>query len=411
MSTLRARQRGATLVMVVVGLVAILAVAGLAIDMGHLGLNKARLQSTVDAAALAAAKVIDQTSGATAPATSAALSVFGINAGAHPELNTAMSNGLNITVQYSNTLKPFAPGSVPAVYVRVVATNFSMWTGFTALVGMSNLNTAASAVAGPSTNITAQVCDVAPMLVCGNPAAPAPNYGYQLNSLQVLKLASGNNPGPIGPGNFQLVRLNGSGGSVIRENMAGSYDACITSNLNAETQTGNVTGPVTQGLNTRFGDYSGGGTNSTDYPPDVVTTEPNPKLTYDSNTGQISQGSTVVTQASQISFNYANYQQRAKAGTYDYAPAPNGIGAPERRVLTVPIADCSGANNGNTSLPVLAFGCYFLLQKAEQKGTDNYVYGQFVTGCVGQGNPGPAPSSTFGPYRIQLYDDVGSGDS
>jgi hypothetical protein len=286
-----------------------------------------------------------------------------------------------------------------------------MWTGFTALVGMSNLNTAASAVAGPSTNITTEVCNLAPMLVCGNPAAPAPNYGYQIDSLQVLKLASGTNPGPIGPGNFQLVRLNGNGGSVIRENMAGSYDACIADDSNVETQTGNVTGPVTQGLNTRFGEYSGGGVNSTDYPPDVVTTEPIPKLTYDSDTGQISQGGTVVTEASQISFNYASYEQSVNAGNYNYPPAPNGIGAPERRVLTVPIADCSGANNGNTSLPVLGFGCYFLLQQAEQKGNENYVYGQFVTGCIGQGNPGPAPASTFGPYRIQLYDDEGSGDS
>ena len=397
--------------LVVVGLVAILAMAGLAIDMGHLGLNKARLQSTVDAAALAAAKVLDQTSGAETPATTAALSVFGINAGAHPELNTAMGNGLQITLQYSNTLKPFVPGTVPAMYARVVATNFSMWTGFTALVGMSNLNTAASAVAGPSTNITTEVCNLAPMLVCGAPAAPAPTFGYQVDSVQVLKLASGNNPGPIGPGNFQLVRLNGNGGSVIRQNMAGSYDACITGNSNVETQTGNVTGPVTQGLNTRFGDYSGGGVNSTDYPPDVVTTEPIPKLTYNSNTGQISQGSTVVTQANQINFNYARYEQATQAGNYNYPPAPSGIGAADRRLLTVPIADCSGANNGNTTLPVLGFGCYFLLQKADQKGNENYVYGQFVSGCVGQGNPGPAPSSTFGPYRIQLYDDARSGDS
>jgi Flp pilus assembly protein TadG len=411
MNAVRVKQRGATLVLVLVGLVAILAMAGLAIDMSHLGLNKARLQNTVDAAALAAAKALDQTSGSETAATTAALSVFGINASAHPELNQAMSKGLQVTLQYSNTLQPFAAGTTPALYVRVVATNFSMWNGFTALVGVSNMNTAASAVAGPSTNITTEVCNVAPMLVCGNPAAPAPNYGYQLNSLQVLKLASGNNPGPIGPGNFQLIRLNGNGGNVIRQNMAGSYDACIVDDSNVETQTGNVTGPVSQGLNTRFGEYSGGGVNSTDYPPDVITTEPNPKLTYNSNTNQIQQGSSVVTQASQIDFNYAKYEQSANSGNYNYQPAPDGIGAPERRILTVPIADCSGANNGNSTLPVLGFGCYFLLQKAEQKGNDNYVYGQFIDGCTGQGNPGPTPSSTFGPYRIQLYNDVGSNDS
>jgi Flp pilus assembly protein TadG len=407
----RARQRGGTLVLVLVGLIAILAMVGLSVDVSHLTHNKARLQSTVDAAALAAAKVLDQTSGSESEATTAALNVLGINAGAHPELNQARSNGLQVTLQYSNTLQPFAPGTTPALYVRAVATNFSMWTSFTALVGVSSLDTAASAVAGPSTNITTEVCNLAPMLVCGNPAAPAPNFGYEIDSLQVLKLASGNNPGPVGPGNFQLVRLNGNGGSVVRQNMAGSYDACIADDSDVETQTGNVTGPVSQGLNTRFGEYSGGGVNSTDYPPDVITTEPSPKLAYNSDTNQIFQGSTVVTQASQISFNYASYEARARSGSYNYEPAPNGIGAAERRVLTVPIADCSGINTGNSTLPVMGFGCYFLLQKAEQKGNDNYVYGQFIEGCVGQGNPGPDPSDTFGAYRIQLYNDVGSNDS
>jgi Flp pilus assembly protein TadG len=410
-STLRARERGGTLVIVLLGLIATLAMVGLAIDVSHLGHNKARLQSTVDAAALAAAKVLDQTGGSEAAATTAANDVFGINANSHPELDQARGNGLQVTLQYSNTLQPFVPGTTPALYVRVVAMNFSMWASFTRMVGVTNLSTAASAVAGPSTNITTEVCNLAPMLVCGNPAAPAPNYGYQFDSLQVLKLASGNNPGPVGPGNFQLIRLNGNGGSVVRQNMAGSYNACIVDGSNVETQTGNVTGPVSQGLNTRFGEYSGGGVNSTDYPPDVITTEPNPRLTYDSDTNVIQQGTTVVTQADQINYNYEDYQAQAIAGTYNYPPAPDGIGAFDRRILTVPIADCSGINNGNSTLPILGFGCYFLLQQAEQRGNENYVYGQFIDGCLGQGNPGPDPVDTWGPYRIQLYNDVGSTDS
>ena len=177
---LRQRQRGAALVLVMVGLVALLAMVGLALDTGHLGLNKARLQSTVDSAALAAAKVLDQTSGAEQPASAAALSVFGINAAAHPELNQVMGNGLQITIQYSNTLNPFVPGTVPAYYVRVVATDFTMWTGFTQLVGMNDMRTAASAVAGPSATIgpLSEVCDISPMVVFGDPAAPAPFFGF-----------------------------------------------------------------------------------------------------------------------------------------------------------------------------------------------------------------------------------------
>ena len=46
------RQTGAALIMVAVGLIAILAVAGLALDGGHVMLNKSRLQNAVDAAAI-----------------------------------------------------------------------------------------------------------------------------------------------------------------------------------------------------------------------------------------------------------------------------------------------------------------------------------------------------------------------
>ena len=54
----RRRERGAALVLVVVGMLALLAMAGLAIDTAHVLLNKSRLQSALDAAALAAAKEI-----------------------------------------------------------------------------------------------------------------------------------------------------------------------------------------------------------------------------------------------------------------------------------------------------------------------------------------------------------------
>ena len=57
----RRQQRGIVAVLVTVGLLALLAMVGLALETGHLVLNKSRLQSTVDAAALAAAKVLDQT--------------------------------------------------------------------------------------------------------------------------------------------------------------------------------------------------------------------------------------------------------------------------------------------------------------------------------------------------------------
>src|SRR5512137_2213654 len=121
MRPIQRQQRGIVAVLVAVALVALVAMVGLATDMGHVVLNKSRLQSTVDAAALAAAKVLDQT-GSEEQATTAAHSVFGLNAADQPELLIWLVDS-DITVQYSQLLNPFSPGTTPAHYVRVRADN------------------------------------------------------------------------------------------------------------------------------------------------------------------------------------------------------------------------------------------------------------------------------------------------
>ncbi len=66
---------------------------------------------------------------------------------------------------------------------------------FTRMVGATNLSTAASAVAGPSTSITTEVCNLAPMLVCGNTRSTRSELWISSSTLlSVLKLADGNNP-------------------------------------------------------------------------------------------------------------------------------------------------------------------------------------------------------------------------
>ena len=55
MNQLPNKQQGAVLILVVAAMVAMLGMAGLALDGGHAMLNKTRLQNTVDAAALSGA--------------------------------------------------------------------------------------------------------------------------------------------------------------------------------------------------------------------------------------------------------------------------------------------------------------------------------------------------------------------
>ena len=160
--------------------------------MGHVFLNKTRLQNTVDAAALAAAKVLDKT-GNTALATAEAMQAFGRQCGGARAIGSSTTRmrpaagDIQVTVEYSSTLPPFTPGSATGPYVRVRATGFVLPAWLVRVGGIMDKTVAATAVAGPRTlNIGSTVCNVAPMMVCGNSGAPG-MWGYTLNAPAVLK--------------------------------------------------------------------------------------------------------------------------------------------------------------------------------------------------------------------------------
>ena len=413
------------IVLVAVGIAALILCAALALDVGHTVLNKTRLQNTVDAAALAAAKELDNT-GDTTLATAEAMQAFGSNAGAagNSELNTSYAGGsgdIQVTVEYSSTLPPFTPGSATGPYVRVTATGFALPAWLATVGGIAEKTVAATAVAGPRTlTVGSTVCNIAPMMVCGTSGA-SPLWGYTLNSPQVLKKSTPGGQSQVGPGNFQLIQLGGAGAAIVRENMAGSFNTCLAGGSTIQTQTGNEAGPVAQGLNTRFGQYTGpmSGQQST-YPPDVIVDGQAPPLDAQPKNGDPAQGYDVYQGSTQITasnigqlYNYQDYEADvANPSTYDYQPIQDGgTGAFNRRTLAVPVGDCSGTTNGQGSVPLLGFACFFLLQPAQQKGNDSYVYGQFIQGCEVNGTPGPSPVAGNGPHIIQLYRNPGSPDS
>lgn len=405
----RHEQRGAVLILVVIGMVAMLGLVGLALDGGHAMLNKTRLQNAVDAAALSAAKELDL-AGDTLLARNAAISAFGANGAAqgNGELGEAYTEGvIDLEIQFSATLDPFVPGTAPAEYVRVRARNFRLPAWFAMTVGASEKVVAATAVAGPSPTIDT-ACNIAPMMVCGDPDAGPPFWGYTPGEPDVLKTSTSGSE--VGPGNFQLIRLgDNTGGADIRLAMAGNYDGCATASETVETEPGNTVGPVVQGLNTRFGSYAGPmmGEEST-YPPDVITEQPSPPLSYDSATDTIYQGPLAITEADDLTYAYEDYGDALELKAFDVAPP---TGQYQRREVAIPIGDCSTTTNGAGEVPVLGFGCYFLLQEAAQKGNESHVYGQFLEHCNAGGVPGPAPGNAPGLYIIQLYKDPDSPDA
>jgi hypothetical protein len=405
----RNKQRGAVMILAVVGMVALLGMVGLALDGGHAMLNKTRLQNAVDAAALGAAKELDQT-GDTLLARNEAIAIVGTNGAAlgNSEMGAAVADGtIDIEVQFSSTLNPFVPGTSPAEYVRVRARNFRLPTWFAGIVGITDKVVAATAVAGPSPTINT-ACNIAPMMVCGDPAAGGPYWGYTPGEPDVLK--SSTSDFEVGTGNFQLIRLGDNAGAAdVRLALAGNYDGCVSTDETVQTEPGNTVGPVVQGINTRFGAYSGPmqGQELT-YPPDVITEQPSPLLSYDSDTQQIYQDTTPIQSDQDLSYGYNEYLSALGQQSFNNAPP---VGEYLRREVAIPIGDCTTAVNGSGDVPVLGFGCYFLIQEAEQHGNNSHVFGQFLEDCNAGGLPGPAPGDGPGLYIIQLYKDPDSPDA
>jgi|GEM_PF-184705 len=448
------QQRGVVLVLVTVAMLALLAMAALALDGGHLLLNKTRLQNAVDAAALSAARTIadypDDSSVAVvhAAAEASAMETFLNNLGLadNTELNTAYAGaGSPLSVEFSTTLNPFTHQADALPYVRVTASGLQLRAWLLQVVGLAEKPVSASAVAGPI-GLNATTCDVLPILACGcipgEGDCPEDSFfGYPdipvgldgeaevpanptIDDFSVIKLSSGD-PSDVGPGNFRLLRLDGIGGSDLRQALAGIPAECasIGEDRAADTEPGNKVGPVAQGLNTRFGIYNGPVSAAT-APGDVVTythfsgssaTGPTPangnRLMmegYDPETGEpIIKREDGTTDVSDI-FDYHDYLNEY-ASLADNACDEGGC---RRRELVLPIGQCDSSINGtSTDVAVYGIGCFFLLQTVTNGG-DAEVFGQFFGGgCSAVGTFTDEPADENAPIKIVLFRDSGSGDS
>lgn len=385
MRNLRQYQTGNVVALVTIAIMAILGIGGLALDSGHAMLNKARLQNALDAAALNGAKVLDASQDPAAARTAATdifLDVLGREG--NTELQK-LTGAQALVIEFSPTLNPFTGSEADAKYVRVKLPQSLVITSWLSQIfGHANYNISASSVAGPSPILTT-LCSLAPMMLCGDPADTTGVYGYQIGQQVQLKLSAGQES-DIGPGNFQLIRLSGDdqGGADVRQNLASDFGECVALGESLQTEPGNKIGPTFQGLNTRFGQYTGpfnGPDAQTTYPPDVVVDAP---------------------------ASYSQYQTGlADTSSWDFPET----GRPGRRVLAVPIGDCSQTVGGAASVPILGTACVFLTQPTAQQGNLQFVNGEIIKGCQSNGIPGPDPGTGPGLRTIVLYEDPDRWDT
>jgi Flp pilus assembly protein TadG len=408
----RRSERGATLVLAVVGMLALIAMAGLAIDTAHVLLNKSRLQNALDAAALAGAKGLalgEPIGTASAPGTASgdASANFLLNVAQYPELQRA---NLSLTTQFSTTLNPFTPGAA-GPYVRASIAGFTTQMSLVAVLGINSMNIAGSAVAGPSPALTT-ACAIVPVAMCSTTAAGPPLYGYTPNQVVGLNQTAGN-AGTIGPGNYGLLALGGKGAINVETNLAGSYSSCASIGPGVNTEPGVAAGPVSDGINTRFGIYKDPGhLNAAAYPPDTINSTAHQTSPSLQGTGLSVTYNGQPATASNINFSYSNYTALQQAKTYDTQPLPSGTAAFDRRILAVPLADCTGLAAGSSPIAINGFACVFLLQQMGLGANASTIYGQIISGCDANGTVGPVGSAgAVGPYRIELYKSAGSADS
>jgi len=346
----RKRERGSVLATSAIGMLSVLLAIGLGVDISRLYLSKNELQNAADAAALAGVSGLN---GGPAGITDAqnraiqAMNKYDFN-----------KTGVNITpanVEFAVNLNgPYmsadqaddAPKNIR--FVRVTTPTLPVGISFAAFVLGSTRDLSATATAGLSVPLNV-ICPWLPAFVLdypNDPIKPGGTYTFRLESGDF-----------ISPGNYQLLAPIQSGGSGDREGMANGVNWCIAVGTEVETKPGVTSGPIRQGINTRFDNYAGG-LDPALSPPDTNIAE---------------------------SITYAQYRDKT------VVKAPGHTGVADRRIVFIPIAE-SLPGNGRDTIVVARFGVFFL-QTSVGGGNGGELKAEYITDTAFAGNSSYDPGA------------------
>ncbi len=367
------KQRGVITVLVAIALPVLLLIMGLALDFGHVFVNKTRLQNALDATALSAAIAVNgDITHNIANANEAGRTTFNQFKAASGNDELSGLDSTDLVFDYSRTLQPWAsfnPAADKFAFVRVASTNMLNVTPVLIRVlaqFSDDMPVPAIATAGPTGNN----CCIAPFLLCADMTASAPLYGYTIGQTKDLNQANCTGSGQnqicqLTAGNYGLLNLPGSqGGNDIRLALQGrcSNSCGLPTGLPLNTQTGNVWGAVKQGIDYRIDELD---TNHNDYSSETA---------------------------------YVDYL------------ADGGNGS---RVMAAPIGDCTQMfKPGTTELPKVGMACVFFSRHPfTAPGGEKYVSAQITDSCKVSGAWNPSNPVLNGPYKIVLFKSPGSTDS
>lgn len=340
------------------------------------------------------------------------------------------------------------------------------------LISGGNFNTisvSAAAVAGTS---PVAPCDLAPIMMCSdvNVAANVDDgdgkfdgidrdcndgdcYGYYLNNIYCLVSSTGNssnysceasssaNNTGLGAGNIGLASFGAfglpSGANTVKKCLAGDPQCkqfCKLPSGTIPSKTGAVWGPVREGIDSLFNQdhpdlgfmpdkITGLGTTTTGTSTAntyLTLTQIQNVLGKDINGNNIPIDMDGVPAANFGTDPYAAYLGFKTSGDYEAGlptttdSAGNTIPYADydRRVLTVPMIDCTNAKNGtDPNLPVVGYGCFFLTSRAEKSGSEEIILGEFIQNSKCDAVGKATSSTNYDFYKVQLYKDPHGGHS
>ena len=339
----RKNERGSILAMSALGMLSVLLATGLAIDISRFYSAQAELQNAADAAALAGVSALNSRASGITQATNRAVQAmnnynFNKAGVSFPPANVLFAVNLNGPYM-SETSAQGSPHDIR--FVKVTTPDSPVGVSFAAAVLGSTKNLSASATAGYSLPIN-DYCNWLPVSVIdyGVPLTVGNTYVFRADNQQ-----------QVSAGNMQILAAAGPGGSDVRIGLASGVDLCAEAGAtySVDTKPGANTGPVKQGVNTRFDDYQTNAVNPADQPPDTNIAE---------------------------NITYTQYRDGSPS------QAPSHTGVPGRRVVIIPIVKQAEYDQGRNTVKFNRFGVFFLQTKVDGNGnvSAEYISDTFVTG-------------------------------
>ncbi|HKR91225.1 TadE/TadG family type IV pilus assembly protein, partial [Novosphingobium sp.] len=250
-----------------VGILVLVAMAGIGFDYGRLMTLNSELQNAADQAALAAATQLDGRDDAMTRARSAATNAFATATSSYVNQTRIANDGsgrpiTNLTFQFydsyssgGDTLGTELTDDTKGAQAQVVQVTVNARKVFYALTPLIGAFNSGNVIGKATAALDSALCKVPPLMVC----APSVDFPTASDIGKGVLMEPGASVGFWRPGTFGYLDLLGGGANGLRQLLGsnGLQNTCISNDGTVDAKPGN-TASAPDALNTRFDMYAGG---------------------------------------------------------------------------------------------------------------------------------------------------------